>query len=61
MNKYSQAISRVSDVKLSIISVPNKKFLLTKVVECVQQDVVMSVDEFDDDLWWVSSPMCPLQ
>ena len=62
MNKSGQAISRVhsimSDIKLSMISVPNKKFLLTKVVECVQQDDVMSVDEFDDDLWWVSSPEC---
>ena len=67
--QVSQALSRVqsimSDVKLSIKSVPSQKFLpiisdilseITEVVACVQEDDVMSVDEFDDDLWWDSSP-----
>ena len=69
--QVSQALSKVksilSDVKLSITSVPSEKFLpiisdilseITEVVACVQQVDAMSVDEPDDDLWWDSSPEC---
>ena len=69
--QVSQALSRVkfilSDVKLSITSVPSEKFLpiisdilseIIEVVACVQQVDAMSVDEPDDDLWWDSSPEC---
>ena len=69
--QVSQALSKVksimSDVKLSITSVPSEKFLpiisdilseITEVVACVQQVDTMSVDQPDDDLWWDSSPEC---
>ena len=61
--QVSQALSKVksilSDVKLSITSVPSEKFLpiisdilseITEVVACVQQVDAMSVDEPDDDI-----------
>ena len=69
--QVSQALSKVksilSDVKLSITSVPSEKFLpiisdilseITEVVACVQQVDAMSVDQPDDDLWWDSNPEC---
>ena len=69
--QVSQALSRVksilSDVKLSITSVPSEKFLpiisdilseITEVVACAQQVDAMSVDQPDDDLWWDSNPEC---